>query len=207
MRFDAIETITPLDLAARGSIVLHQSTSRLAAVANALILLPACLVMLAPFALVAAYATERPDALLALAEKPLAALQIALAFLMTGGLLAFAVRRLAARLMRSVRIEIDSESVRVATAWLLGTQRWQAPLASFAGVSHRVRSTLNGTRHELVLVHPQPARSVLIEIAPRIGDAHIEDVCRRFQLPRLVGGRAIGQAAGHSAGNALPIAA
>jgi hypothetical protein len=190
MRFDAIETITPLDLSQRSTIVLHQSSSRLAALAHVLVLLPSCLVMLAPFALVAAYAAEQPGALTALSERPIAAAQIAVGFACVAALLAFTISRLAQRLGRSTRVEIDAETVRVVARSPLMIRRWQAPLAGFAGITHNVRATLNGTRQELVLVHPEPDRSILLEMAPRLGEARIAEVCRHFGLPHLIGGRA-----------------
>jgi hypothetical protein len=96
----------------------------------------------------------------------------------------------AQRLGRSTRIEIDAETVQVVARSLLMIRRWQAPLAGFAGISHNVRATLNGTRQELVLVHPEADRSILLEMAPRIGEARIVEVCRHFGLPHLIAGRA-----------------
>jgi hypothetical protein len=188
MRFDAIETVTVSDRKPGGPIVLMQVGSRLAAIAHAVILLPACLMMLAPFALVAARASDLPAARELITSRPMAALQLTVAFLIAGAFCALAVHRLTSRLGRGTRVEISQETVRVREYSILGEKAWSAPLPSFSGVRHRVRSTLNGTRHELVLEHPDARRTLLIEIAPQISDARIGEVAASLRLPVLAAG-------------------
>lgn len=190
MRFDAIEAVTAFDQKPGAPLVLVQTTSRLAAIAHAVILLPACLMMLAPFALVAARASDLPGARELIVARPVAALQLTIAFLIAGAFATLAVRRLASRLGRGTRVEIGHETVRVRARGLLRDASWSAPLPSYAGIRHQVRSTLNGTRHELVLEHPDARRSLLIEIAPQISQARIGEVAAQLRLPVLVAGRA-----------------
>lgn len=185
MRFEAIESISPFNSTPGAPIVLEQSTSRLSAIANAMILLPASAAMLAPFGLVASLAAAQPDIISGLVDKPVAALQLLIALAACAALVAVSVRRLMARLARGARIEITPESVRVQERGVLSAHIWSAPLASYAGVTHRVRSTLSGNRHELHLVHPEPAKSLLIEIAPRIAATRLAEVAGLLRLPVL----------------------
>ena len=50
------------------------------------------------------------------------------------------------------------------------------PLASFAGVAHHVRASLSGTRHELILVHPDREKSVLLSLAAKVAQAEVDRV-------------------------------
>jgi hypothetical protein len=51
-----------------------------------------------------------------------------------------------------------------------------APLASYSGVTHRVRASLAGSRHELILVHHEREKSILLSVAPRTSQADVERV-------------------------------
>ena len=56
---------------------------------------------------------------------------------------------------------------------------WSEPLAQYAGVAHRVRASLSGLRHELILVHRKPSRSILLDVSQRIA---AEDAARVANL-------------------------
>jgi len=183
MRFEAVESITPLELIPASPIVIEQATSRLSAIANAAILVPASLAMLVPFGLVAGLAASEQGLLASLAEKPVTSVQLLMALALCAGLVAVSVRRLTARLARGARVEITPESVRVAERGMVRCRVWSAPLASYHGVAHYVRSTLSGTRHELQLLHPDAAKSLLIEIAPRIAESRIAEIAAILRLP------------------------
>jgi hypothetical protein len=60
---------------------------------------------------------------------------------------------------------------------LIRRASFETPLASYAGVAHHIRASLSGNRHELILVHPDPARTVLVAVAPRFGESDIQRLC------------------------------
>ena len=54
---------------------------------------------------------------------------------------------------------------------------WEEPVARYTGVAHHIRTSLSGTRHELVLAHPDRARSILISAAPDISQDDVDRIC------------------------------
>ncbi len=44
------------------------------------------------------------------------------------------------------------------------------------GVVHHVRASLSGTRHELILVHPQREKSVLLSLADKMPQSEVDRV-------------------------------
>lgn len=43
-------------------------------------------------------------------------------------------------------------------------------------VAHHVRTSLSGTRHELILVHPEQEKSILLCVAPRTSQSEVDCV-------------------------------
>ena len=67
-----------------------------------------------------------------------------------------------------------------------GSWTWSEPLSAYAGVAHHVRASLSGTRHELILVHPEREKSVLLSVAPRTTQAEVNRVINllgSFEIP------------------------
>jgi hypothetical protein len=64
-------------------------------------------------------------------------------------------------------VRLSADWVTVETAGLGVSHRWQAPVAQFAGVTHHIRATLSGARHEIILVHPSRDKDVLLAISAR----------------------------------------
>lgn len=139
-----------------------------------------------------------PSTLALLATAPLAALLLVpgIAILGAGGLglaggalavvlmlaslvlIAWPARRIAERLGRRRSIRLDRGVVRVDDAHTWSGETWQAPIASYLGLAHHIRSNLSGARHELILVHPDPRRSVLLATAERFTRADVDGACR-----------------------------
>jgi len=65
--------------------------------------------------------------------------------------------------IRNFEVEVEDKS-------LLGPRYWSCRLNEFEGLARRVRTTISGARHELVLLHPQRAKSILVYMAPAISD-------------------------------------
>jgi hypothetical protein len=180
--FDRFEPAQPLTaLPAR----FVQTSSLLRALATAGLVVPIFAALVLPFGLVAARAAGEPETLAVVAERPEAALQLALALFLGLALVAYPLRRVLRMLGRRRTIEIDATTVTVRDISRFGTRAWSRPLASYQGIAHHVRATLSGTRHEVVLVHPDPRRDVLIEIAERIPQSRIDALATLLGRPEL----------------------
>mgnify|MGYP000867451421 CR=1 FL=1 len=161
---------------------VSQKFSSSAAVTRLLLLLPALLLVLVPTASLVmgsspawAYAAAHPG------EATLAASGVT-AFLVLFGLpFARAARNLGSE--RCIRIDAATVTVHDRTIW--GSMTWRLPLSSFLGIAHVVRTNLSGTRHEIVLVHPVRARTILIGTAERISEADMAAVAQLLDLPQL----------------------
>lgn len=160
--------------AARASSLLHLAlVSALAAV-----------VVVPQFGL-AGYALSSPDIRQSIFGSPLVAFQLVVAMLFWVGLFAWPLRGLFARLTWRRSVEITRETVAVSDTRPLGDSQWTAPLSAYTGVAHHIRSSLSGTRHELVLVHPDPRRSVLLMTAEHVSDADVARMTRLLGLPQV----------------------
>lgn len=179
--FDRISETPTLD----GLPIRMEQTSAPATTIARLLLLSPALVLLAVPLLVGAHVAGEPVALAAVAGQPVAAIQVLVGFLLWAGLLAIplgqAIRRMGAR--RSV--EIDRREVRVVDQGLVGGRRWSEPLAAYRGIAHHVRTSMSGVRHELVLVHADPSRNVLLAFHNRISLDTLEKAKALLGLPEV----------------------
>lgn len=160
-----------------------QASSRATAILLLMLLIPALGLVLVPVAMVLVFATgELRDAV---THHPLvgAILASGLAGWLT--LLLVAAKRIILRFGKRRNVTIACERVTVAEENLFGSRLWSLPLAEFRGVAHHVRATLSGVRHELILVHPMPDRSVLLHSANAIAQATIEDATRLLRLQQI----------------------
>jgi len=105
--------------------------------------------------------------------------QILLAIGLCTVLFVLPLRRLLARAGATRVVEIAAGTVAVTDRGLFRARAWSAPLAGYRGVAHHVRTGLSGVRHELILVHAEPARHVLLAIAPRLS---VETLARTASL-------------------------
>lgn len=133
----------------------------------------------------AGYALSLPDVRHLIAGQPLVAVQLAAAMLFWVGLFAWPLRALFTRLTWRRSVEITRENVAVFDQRTFGGSNWTAPLHDYKGVAHHIRSSLSGTRHELVLVHPDSDRSVLLMTAEHISEADINRMTRLLGLPTV----------------------
>ncbi len=172
MRPRDIDSVTPAAFPQTLPIVLDQRTSRTQAVFFLALLLPAILAMLVPVAFLAATAFADQAAREALSARPLTGILTTAGLAIWLGLWSIPLRRFWQSLTCSRRVEIGADrAVRVEDRSLFGRSTWMGTLADFQGLRHDVRSSLSGTRRELTLVHPNPARNVLLHTAPFLTDA------------------------------------
>ncbi|MGQ0456156.1 MAG: hypothetical protein ACT4OU_03735 [Hyphomicrobium sp.] len=141
---------------------------------------------------IALYAVASPDLRHAVAGAPIAALELALALVVWMALVCWPLRIAISRLARRRDVEITATKVLVEDRNPLGQDAWSAPLAEFTGVAHHIRSSLSGLRHELVLVHPERGRSILLTVAEQISEREAEAMARLLRLPRVAADKLYG---------------
>lgn len=172
---------SPLRLESLPFDVIQKSPAA-ATITRLVLLLPALLLVLVPAVTLVlgsspalAYASAHPG------EATLAAGGMALLLLLFGLPFARALRSLGT----CRRLRVDAGTVWVTDTSLWRSVEWKVPLSSFAGVTHLVRTTLSGTRHEIVLIHPVRAYSVLVRAADRLCEGEVVSVARLLRLPLL----------------------
>lgn len=163
----------------------HQSTAR---TANALqfglmSVLAAAIVL--PQVAIAAYVIVSPELRGIIANQPMIALQLAVALTFWIALFAWPLTKLFARLAWRRSVEITRDNVAVCDDLAFGTSNWTAPLQSYTGIAHHIRSSLSGNRHELVLVHPEPHHSVLLMVADHVSDTEVARMTALLRLPQV----------------------
>jgi hypothetical protein len=164
-------------------IELVQTAEQSSAIAKLMILVPLTLAMLAPFVALAAHVVAEPSARSLMLDKPHSLLQIGIALVAVSVLLGWPLRRIVATVGARRQVLIAGGAVAVEERSLLGKARWNVPLGQYQGIAHRVRTSLSSARHELVLVHANHRRSVLLAAADRISDREIARVAEVLRLP------------------------
>lgn len=190
MRLSAVDQITRHQDGDTGIARLEQCASRAAVIATALMLLPVLAVCVVPFGLVAAKAAGEPAALAVIADRPLSLLNLALGFALALALVAYPIRTVLDRIGRNRTVVLAPGRVVVTDRTLTGERTWSEPVTAFRGVAHHIRASLSAPRHEIVLVHADPARSILLHFAPKVQQHELEDAARELGLP-IVPARAI----------------
>jgi hypothetical protein len=152
---------------------------------TALMLIPVLLAIVAPVILVAFAAVASSSTLALLTDRPLAAIQSFIGLTIWTALFIVPLKRILARLGAERTVRLNPDSVEVTDVTLLGRRSWSAPLAEYAGIAHHVRSSLSVLRHELVLVHPDASKNVLIAIADRIPQSTIDRAKTLLGLPEV----------------------
>ena len=166
-------------------MTLDQSVSVVSiAVAGAFVAI-AAVVLVAPFGLVVELAAFDPAAFLQIAQRPATAIQLAIALVIGIIFVAIPLRRLLGRARAPRRIVILEREVTASNHWLGEARGWKEPLASYKGVAHHVRTTLSGAQHEIVLIHDQPSKSVVLHIADRIEQPQVDAVAALLNVAEI----------------------
>lgn len=186
--FDHLEPASDFE---RLPIELKLTTSRTASVIRLLMLAPMMVMLAVPLTLIGAFASGEAGSspLAHLANHPLSAAQIALGLITWAALFIWPIKRVVARMGASRSVAIDGNTVTVHDSTPFGSRSWTEPLANYAGLAHHIRASLSGNRHELVLVHADASKSVLIAIADRMSQATIDKAARLLSLPEVAASR------------------
>jgi hypothetical protein len=145
-----------------------------------MILLPLAGALLAPFLLMAKGLVLDPGMRANLAAHPGTSAQLGLAFFFWCALFAWPIKRIVGQFGRSRSVEIEGGTVHVSDRSPLSTINWQLPISDYEGVAHRIRSSLSGVRHELVLEHSDERRSIVLAMQPRFAESEIAAVRKHF---------------------------
>lgn len=182
MRATHFETLHPETALAALPTTLEQTPSRAAPFLLIALAMPAAVLSLVPFAMIAIHATH--DASL-FAERPASSAAIGIALLAWIIVFGWPIWVRATRSSSSRCVEISHDQISVRDHGMLRANSWREPIAGYNGLAHRVRSSLSGTRHELILVHPNPDRSVLVRVAPFIGEAEVAATAALLGCPEI----------------------
>lgn len=185
MRIAAVSKVDMTVDPVRASAEFNMSTRKLQAGLLVGLSLGGILGLLLPVGLIAVGAISNPQVINSLMEHPGSAALLAAGVLVGIALLTFPLRAGLARLSSSGRVEMADGMVNVERRGLVALERWSAPLAQFCGVTHHIRATLSGPRHEIILVHPERDKDVLLHLAHRHPPEGAEYYARLLGLPEL----------------------
>ena len=177
-----IENLSPGTIGYRA---LRQTSCRLTAAAQSILLLALVIAIVLPVVALTAQAIAEPATRARIAAEPLpsagAATGIAIWLLMFGVPAIQAIKRL--RWSRD--IVMTPETVAVSERTFFRQRAWAEPLKRYSGLTHHVRTTLSATHHELILVHPDPSRSLVLVREDLIDRQKIDAVGEEFGLQVL----------------------
>ncbi|KAB2848709.1 MAG: hypothetical protein F9K44_10075 [Hyphomicrobiaceae bacterium] len=166
----------PCSLTLRPSLGRTTSLLVLAFIPTALLAIPATM---------AAVLLRHKGMTTLLASDPVAFLALALQVVLWCVLAAMPVKTIGGRIGIVRRVLVEPTRVLFIERSLSGTVRLRCSTAEFRGIAHVVRATLNGTHHELILVHAEARRSILLMTAPLISQAVIDEVRLKLGLPEV----------------------
>lgn len=150
------------------------------------VLFPLLVALLVPFWLVVVQLASDPAARSVLAARPLVGVQLMIGLIVLTGIFGWPLAGLARRAVgRRRRIVIGDGTVHSEAVGVLGKTSWTEPLANYAGLTHRMRTSLSGVRHELVLVHRRPSRSVVLQSDSQIQADQLAAAARLFALAEI----------------------
>jgi hypothetical protein len=171
MRAAAFETIQPNTPLTALPLHLAQTPSRASPILLLALALPAAFAALAPFYFIAAHAAQHTQVFV---ERPQHSLQVLLAIVAWSLVFGWPIFRRTRRMGSRRDILITQNGVTVTESGFMSHTVWTEPLQSYRGLAHHVRASLSGTRHELLLIHPNPAHSLLLRTADKIAQNEID---------------------------------
>jgi hypothetical protein len=170
--YDQVEPPIPDQLPLR----LSQSCARREATIWLAFFVPIALGILCLGAFVLVEAVRVPQARAFALDHPVTGLAILCGLCILTYILTIPARRLVARLGTSRNVYIGDGVVHVLEGSDIRSRSWAEPLSAYLGVAAHMRTSLSGTRHEIILVHPQRDKSVLLSVAPRTTESELARV-------------------------------
>lgn len=179
--FDRVEPPVPSQLPLR----LTQTCSRRSAMVLLILTIPAVFAVGLAAVILVLEALVIPGPRATLAQHPALGIEILVAIAFCAYLLGLPLKRLIDRLAATRTVLIDEAAVTVIESGHFRAQTWSAPRAAFSGVAHHVRASVSGTRHELILVHPEREKSLLLTLAPRMSQSEVDRVAALLACPEI----------------------
>ena len=173
MRIAAFDTIAPAGPITTLPARLEQTSSRATTIFQVIIGMALLLAIAVPFGVVMAVSLEHPSARDIILRHPGACLQIALGLSLWTALFALPLKGVLAKL-NAREITLARDTIHVTEKGVLRTTAWHEPIAAYRGIAHHIRASVSGTRHELILVHPDRDRAVMLAFADRIHQSEID---------------------------------
>jgi hypothetical protein len=170
--YDRVEPPVPTELPVR----LAETCSQRSAAVLLALAVPALVAAALASLMLLMQALYAPAARAIVAQHPALGLEVLAAIAFWLYLLGLPIRRLCHRLTAARRVEIDADTVTVTEMGYVRKRTWQAPISSYTGLAHHLRASLSGTRHELILVHPQREKSLLLCLAPTMAQEEVDRV-------------------------------
>ncbi len=129
---------------------------------------------LSPVIAIGAHAFAEPQALLLAASRPWASIQVVAGLGIWSAMMLLPLTRALRVIAGRRKIVVDAASVTVDERSLLGGRTWTEPLRNYRGIAHHIRASMSGTRHELILVHADATKNLVVATADRIGQEELD---------------------------------
>lgn len=166
-------------------ITLRRSEPKLARLPGLLLMTTLAALIVIPQIGLAVYALASAELRAALAANPIAAIELAVAFVFWAGLVCWPLRNIIVAMASDRIIDIRNDEVMVVDRTPFSTHGWRMPLATYSGVTIQLRTSLSSILRDVVLVHPDPRRNVILATEDQIGKGEILELCRILGLPLL----------------------
>jgi hypothetical protein len=180
----AFDEVAPSQDFSNFPIHLELRSSNAAGFVRLLMLTPMLVLLAFPFTIIAASAAE-PTAFSIVLENPIGAAKALAGLTALAFLVAWPLQRVLMRFGARRTVVITNQDVVIRDRAPLRARTLAAPLRSYSGLAHHVRTSLSGTRHELILVHSDRRKSVLIAVADRISQDTLDRAKDLLGLPEL----------------------
>ena len=167
MRIAAVDSVDLQIDQARASADFTMKSSKLHAFMLITLGVGGMLCLLAPLALIALDSLANPQVLHTLSENLGSTALIASGVILAAAMLIYPLRAGLRRLSGDATVRMADGIVHFHRQGLTGPETWRTPLAQFCGVTHHIRATLSGPRHEIILVHTDPDKDILLHVSPR----------------------------------------
>ncbi len=167
MRIAAVSSVDMSIDQTHASADFTMKSSKLQAVMLIAVGLGGLICLFAPLALIALDALANPQVIHSLSQNLGSAILVTCGVALASALLSYPLRAGLTRLAADAKVRMADGMVQFEGNGLTGQESWRAPLAQFCGVTHHIRATLSGPRHEIILVHPDPSKDILLHLAPR----------------------------------------
>lgn len=159
---------------------IKQSSALLPACAQVLVSTLSISSLLIPVTLIAIHGLTDPQGAQGIVDRPFSSVLLAIGLLVAVGLLAIPLRSGLNRLRQRGAIRVGLDHVTVEQQGLIGRKSWEASFDQFAGVTHHIRASLSGARHEIILVHPDPRKNVLLNLSHRAPERGADQFAQLF---------------------------